>query len=241
MLESIEGRRGMVRFKPPLPAIEGLFGKPTVINNVISFATVPIVLERGANFLPRLWRRQFAWHASRFNLPATASVRGLSKPQWASRSARLSTTTAAAARAAKRFAPCRLEARSARTFRRSMLDTPLDYESMAARGGILGHGGIVVFDDTVDMARMARYAMEFLRYRVVREMHSVPNRLDSRHRGHRRHHQSPPGPREPRGPARSMRYDEVRLAMPARRPDSAPGFERAEIFSRRFWTDYRRR
>jgi formate dehydrogenase iron-sulfur subunit len=160
MLESIEGRRGMVRFKPPLPAIEGLFGKPTVINNVISFATVPIILERGANFY-----RDFGAGNSRGTLPI--QLAGNSK-----RPGLIETSMGATLReivhdygggtaSGRPLRAVQVGGPLGAYFPASMLDTPLDYESMAARGGILGHGGIVVFDDTVDMARMARYAMEF--------------------------------------------------------------------------------
>ena len=75
MLESLEGKRGMVRFKPPLPAIAGLFGQPTIINNVITLASVPIILDRGGDVLQRLRDRPLARHAFRSNSPATSSVR----------------------------------------------------------------------------------------------------------------------------------------------------------------------
>jgi formate dehydrogenase iron-sulfur subunit len=160
MLESIEGRRGMVRYKPPLPAIEGLFGKPTVINNVISFATVPIILERGANFY-----RDFGAGNSRGTLPI--QLAGNSK-----RPGLIETSLGVTLReivhdygggtaSGRPLRAVQVGGPLGAYFPASMLDTPLDYESMAARGGILGHGGVVVFDDTVDMARMARYAMEF--------------------------------------------------------------------------------
>jgi formate dehydrogenase iron-sulfur subunit len=160
MLESIEGRRGMVRFKPPLPAIEGLFGKPTVINNVISFATVPIILERGADFY-----RDFGAGNSRGTMPI--QLAGNSK-----RPGLIETSMGVTLReiihdygrgtaSGKPVRAVQVGGPLGAYFPASMLDTPLDYESMAARGGILGHGGIVVFDETVDMARMARYAMEF--------------------------------------------------------------------------------
>ena len=160
MLESIEGRRGMVRFKPPLPAIEGLFGKPTVINNVISFATVPIILDRGANFF-----RDFGAGNSRGTLPI--QLAGNSK-----RPGLIETSMGVTLReiihgygggtaSGKDVRAVQVGGPLGAYFPAAMLDTPLDYESMVARGGILGHGGIVVFDESVDMARMARYAMEF--------------------------------------------------------------------------------
>ncbi|HEY6417959.1 MAG TPA: NADH-ubiquinone oxidoreductase-F iron-sulfur binding region domain-containing protein [Candidatus Binataceae bacterium] len=160
MLESIEGRRGMVRFKPPLPAIEGLFGKPTVINNVISFASVPIILEKGGEF----YREAGAGNSRGtlpFQLAGNAKRPGLiEKPLGASLREIIyeyggGTATGKAVRAVQVGGPL------GAYFPAALLDTALDYESMAAHGGILGHGGIVVFDETVDMARMARYAMEF--------------------------------------------------------------------------------
>jgi formate dehydrogenase iron-sulfur subunit len=160
MLESIEGRRGMVRAKPPIPALEGLFGKPTIINNVISLATVPIIMERGAEFY-----RNFGAGNSRGTIPL--QLAGNSKnpglielPMGATLREIIydyggGTATGKPLRAVQVGGPL------GAYFPESMLDVALDYEAIAARGGILGHGGIVVFDDTADMAQMARYAMEF--------------------------------------------------------------------------------
>jgi formate dehydrogenase iron-sulfur subunit len=160
MLESIEGRRGMVRFKPPIPALEGLFGKPTLINNVVSFATVPIILERGADYFRGLGAGnsrgtipfQLAGNAKRPGLieaPMGVTLRDIIH-SWGG-----GTASGRPVRAVQVGGPL------GAYFTDSMLDVSLDFESVAARGGIIGHGGIVVFDDTVDMARMARYAMEF--------------------------------------------------------------------------------
>ena len=160
MLESLEGRRGMVRFKPPFPAQEGLFGKPTVINNVVSFATVPIIIDRGAQFF-----HDYGAGSSRgtmpFQLAGNAKSPGLIEAPMGVRLGEIvydyggGTASGAKLRAVQVGGPL------GAYFTESMLDVALDFESLAARGGILGHGGIVVFDDTVDMAQMARYAMEF--------------------------------------------------------------------------------
>ena len=160
MLESIEGRRGMVRFKPPIPAIEGLFGKPTLINNVVSFATVPIILDRGAEVF-----RDFGAGDSRGTIPFQLAG-NLKRPGLVETSMGVTlrelvheygggTASGRPVRAVQVGGPL------GAYFTEAMLDVALDFESIAARGGILGHGGIVVFDDTVDMAAMARYAMEF--------------------------------------------------------------------------------
>jgi formate dehydrogenase iron-sulfur subunit len=160
MLESIEGKRGMVRFKPPIPAIEGLFGKPTVINNVISFATIPTIMDRGADFY-----RDFGTGNSRgtipFQLAGNVKRPGLIEKPVGATLRELISDYGSGTASGKPVRAVQVGGPLGAYFLPSMLDTALDYESMAARGGILGHGGIVVFDETVDMARMARYAMEF--------------------------------------------------------------------------------
>jgi formate dehydrogenase iron-sulfur subunit len=160
MLESIEGRRGMVRFKPPLPAIEGLFGKPTVINNVVSFATVPIIIERGAEFF-----RDYGAGKSRgtipFQLAGNAKRPGLIETSMGVTLRELVYDYGGGTASGRPVRAVQVGGPLGAYFAESMLDVALDFESVAARGGIIGHGGIVVFDDTVDMARMARYAMEF--------------------------------------------------------------------------------
>jgi formate dehydrogenase iron-sulfur subunit len=160
MLESIEGRRGMVRFKPPVPAIEGLFGKPTVINNVVSFATVPIIIERGGDFF-----RDLGVGNSRgtipFQLAGNAKRPGLIETSMGVTLREIVHDYGGGTASGKPVRAVQVGGPLGAFFSNSNLDVPLDFESVAARGGILGHGGIVVFDETVDMARMARYAMEF--------------------------------------------------------------------------------
>ncbi len=160
MLESIEGRRGMVRFKPPVPAIEGLFGKPTVINNVVSFATVPIIIERGGESF-----RDFGVGNSRgtmpFQLAGNAKRPGLIETPMGVTLREIVGDYGGGTASGRPVRAVQVGGPLGAYFPESMLDVALDFESIAARGGILGHGGIVVFDETVDMARMARYAMEF--------------------------------------------------------------------------------
>jgi len=160
MLESLEGRRGQIRPKPPLPAIEGLFGKPTVINNVISLATVPVILEKGAAYY-----RDFGMGRSRgtltIQLAGNIKHGGLVEKAFGLTLRQAiydfggGTSTGRPLRAVQVGGPL------GAYFPESLLDTPLDYEAFAAQKGLVGHGGIVVFDDTVDMARQARFAMEF--------------------------------------------------------------------------------
>jgi formate dehydrogenase iron-sulfur subunit len=160
MLESLEGKRGMVRYRPPVPAVEGLFGKPTVVNNLVTFASVPIILEKGGEFY-----NEYGTGRSRGTLPVqlAGNVKrpGLIEKAFGVTLRQLvydyggGTASGRAVRAVQVGGPL------GAYLPESELDTPVDYEALAARGGLLGHGGVVVFDDTVDMAEMARYAMEF--------------------------------------------------------------------------------
>jgi formate dehydrogenase iron-sulfur subunit len=160
MLESIEGRRGMVRFKPPIPALEGLLGQPTLINNVVSFATVPIIIERGAE----VFRQNGAGNSRGtipFQLAGNAKRPGLIETSMGVTLRELVYDYGGGTASGKPVRAVQVGGPLGAYFTESMLDVALDFESIAAHGGILGHGGMVVFDDTVDMAAMARYAMEF--------------------------------------------------------------------------------
>jgi formate dehydrogenase iron-sulfur subunit len=160
MLESLEGKRGMVRFKPPVPAIAGLFGCPTVINNVVTLASVPIILERGGAFY-----KDFGMGRSRGTVPIQLAG-NVKRPGLIEKAFGISlreviydygggTASGRPLRAVQVGGPL------GAYFPESLLDLPFDYEAIAAQGGLLGHGGIVVFDDSIDLARQARYAMEF--------------------------------------------------------------------------------
>jgi formate dehydrogenase iron-sulfur subunit len=160
LLESLEGRRPQIRPKPPLPAIKGLFGQPTVVNNVISLATVPIVLEKGAKYY-----QDFGIGRSRgtltIQLAGNIKYGGLVEKAFGITLREAiydyggGTATGRPLRAVQVGGPL------GAYFPEALLDTPLDYEAFAAKRGLVGHGGIVVFDDTVDLARQARFAMEF--------------------------------------------------------------------------------
>jgi formate dehydrogenase iron-sulfur subunit len=160
LLDSLEGKRGQVRAKPPLPAHKGLFGKPTVINNVLSLATVPVVMEKGATFY-----KDFGLGRSRGTMPiqlaGNIKYPGLYETAFGLTLGQLvddiggGTATGRPVRAVQVGGPL------GAYFPRSLFDTPFDYEAFAAKDGLIGHGGIVVFDDTVDMAKQARFAMEF--------------------------------------------------------------------------------
>ncbi|MHB1231361.1 MAG: formate dehydrogenase beta subunit [Burkholderiales bacterium] len=160
LLESLEGKRGTVRFKPPLPAIEGLFGKPTVINNVISLASVPIILDKGAAFY-----RDYGMGRSRGTLPIqlTGNIKhgGLVEKAFGITLRELLYDYGGGSASGRPIRAVQVGGPLGAYLPASQFDTPIDYEAFGEIGAMLGHGGIVVFDDTVDLARMARYAMEF--------------------------------------------------------------------------------
>jgi formate dehydrogenase iron-sulfur subunit len=160
LLESLEGKRGQVRFKPPLPAIEGLFGKPTVINNVVTLATVPTILDKGAAFY-----RDYGMGRSRGTLPMQLAGNlkraGLVERAFGLTLRELIEEYGGGTASGRPVRAVQVGGPLGAYIPISQLDTPIDYEAFIAIGGMLGHGGIVVFDDSVDMAAQARYAMEF--------------------------------------------------------------------------------
>jgi len=160
LLESLEGRRGIVRAKPPLPAIEGLFGKPTVINNVITLATVPIILARGADFY-----KNFGMGRSRGTLPFQLAGNilqgGLVEKAFGLTLRELLYDFGGGSASGRPIKTVQVGGPLGAYVPESQWDIPLDYEAYAAVGAVVGHGGLVVHDDTADMSKLARYAMEF--------------------------------------------------------------------------------
>lgn len=160
LLESLEGKRGLVRFKPPLPAIEGLFGKPTVVNNVISLATVPIILDKGAQFYA-----DYGMSRSRGTLPIQLAGNikhgGLVELAFGATLRELLYDYGGGSASGRPIRAVQVGGPLGAYLPESQFDTPVDYESFSNIWAVLGHGGIVAFDDTVNMAKMARYAFEF--------------------------------------------------------------------------------
>lgn len=160
MLESLEGKAGMIRFKPPLPAHEGLFGKPTVVNNVITLASVPNILslggERYAEFGPGRSKGTLA-----FQLAGNIKRGGLVEKAFGLTLRELIEDFGGGTASGREIRAIQVGGPLGAYIPAADLDTPLDYESFAEIGAMIGHGGIVVFDDTVDMAAQARFAMEF--------------------------------------------------------------------------------
>ena len=160
MLESLEGKAGVIRYKPPLPAIEGLFGKPTVVNNVVTLGSVPLIMALGGEKYA-----EFGVGRSKgtlaFQLAGNIKRGGMVEKAFGLTLRELiedfggGTATGRPVRAVQVGGPLGAYLTA------EQLDTPLDYEAFAEIGGMIGHGGIVVFDDTVDMAAQARFAMEF--------------------------------------------------------------------------------
>jgi formate dehydrogenase iron-sulfur subunit len=160
MLESLEGRRGEVRAKPPIPAVKGLWGRPTLVNNALTLCAVPMILADGGAAYAELGTGssrgtqvfQLAGNVKQggiVELPFGVTLRQLVEEYGGG------TLSGRPVRAAQVGGPLGAYVPA------SGLDVPMDYEALAGAGAMLGHGGIVVFDDTVDMARMARFAMEF--------------------------------------------------------------------------------
>lgn len=160
LLDSIEGKRGQVRAKPPLPALSGLFGKPTVINNVLSLAAVPFILAEGAEAYAKV-----GFGRSRGTMPVqlAGNVKhgGLFEVGFGITLGELVNAIGGGTASGRPVRAVQVGGPLGAYFPPSMFDLPFDYEAFAQAGGLIGHAGITVFDDSVDMAHMARFAMEF--------------------------------------------------------------------------------
>ena len=160
MLESLEGKRGVVRAKPPLPALEGLFGKPTVINNVLTLASVPEILASGAAaYKARGVGRSLGTQV--FQLAGNIRQGGIVETAFGISLDALVNGYGAGTLSGKPIRAIQVGGPLGAYFSKDKLTISADYESMLEAGGMLGHGGIVVFDDSVNLAKQARFAMEF--------------------------------------------------------------------------------
>jgi len=160
LIAALEGRRGEVRARPPYPTSQGLFGMPTVVNNVVSLATVPVILARGATFY-----RDYGVGKSRGTLPVqlAGNLRrgGLVEVAFGPSLRELLYDFGGGSASGRPLRAVQVGGPLGAYLPESQFDTPLDYEALAGIGALLGHGGVVAFDDAVDMARMARFAMRF--------------------------------------------------------------------------------
>jgi formate dehydrogenase iron-sulfur subunit len=160
MLESLEGRRGVVRAKPPLPALEGLFGKPTVVNNVLSLGTVPAILADGAAAYAALGTGR-SRGTQVFQLAGNIARGGIFETAFGVTLGELVNDIGGGTESGRPIKAVQVGGPLGSYLPVDRFDLPMDYEAFAAVDALVGHGGIVVFDDTVDMAAQARFAMEF--------------------------------------------------------------------------------
>ncbi|MCO6060266.1 formate dehydrogenase [Pseudomonas sp. MOB-449] len=160
LLDSLEGKRGVVRAKPPLPALQGLFGLPTLVHNVLTLASVPVILARGAQFY-----RDFGMGRSLGTMPfqLAGNIRhgGLVERAFGLSLRELVEGYGGGTASGRPLKAAQVGGPLGAWVPPSQFDTPLDYEAFAAMGAMLGHGGVVVADDTLDMAHMARFALQF--------------------------------------------------------------------------------
>ncbi len=160
LLDSIEGKRGQVRAKPPLPAHVGLFGRPTVINNVLSLAAVPFIMTEGAQAYADV-----GFGRSRGTMPVQLAGNilngGLFEVGFGITLGELVNDIGGGTESGRPVRAVQVGGPLGAYFPPRMFHLPFDYEAFTAAGGLIGHAGVTVFDDTVDMARMASFAMEF--------------------------------------------------------------------------------
>ena len=160
LLNSMEGKRGVVRAKPPLPALEGFMGRPTVVNNVISLCSVPVILEKGADYY-----RDFGMGRSRGTIPIqiAGNVKhgGLYEVGFGLTLGEIVEQIGGGTATGRPIKAVQVGGPLGAYFPKELFDTPFDYEEFAKRDGLIGHAGVVVFDDTVDLMKQARFAMEF--------------------------------------------------------------------------------
>lgn len=160
LLNSLEGKRGVVRAKPPLPALEGFMGKPTVVNNVISLASVPVILEKGA-----AQYKAFGLGRSRGTIPlqiaGNVKYGGLYEIAFGLTLGEIVDKIAGGTASGRPVKAVQVGGPLGAYFPRALFDTPFGYEEFAGKDGLIGHAGLTVFDDSADMLAQARFAMEF--------------------------------------------------------------------------------
>ncbi len=160
MLESLEGKRGIVRYKPPLPAHAGLFGKPTVVNNVVTLGSVPNIVNLGGERYAQMGVNRSKGTLA-FQLAGNIKHGGLVEKSFGVTVRELIEGYGGGTASGRPVKAVQIGGPLGAYLSPEQLDTPLDYEAFSEIGAMIGHGGIVVFDDTADMAMQARFAMEF--------------------------------------------------------------------------------
>ena len=160
LLNSLEGKRGVVRAKPPLPALQGFMGRPTVVNNVISLATVPVIMEKGAAYY-----KDFGLGRSRGTIPlqiaGNVKFGGLYETAFGLTLGDIVDKIGGGTASGRPVKAVQVGGPLGAYFPRSLFDTPFGYEEFAGKDGLVGHAGLTIFDDSIDMLKMARFALEF--------------------------------------------------------------------------------
>lgn len=160
LLNSLEGKRGTVRAKPPLPALEGLFGKPTVVNNVLTLAAASTVLAEGAAFYKNYGMGRSTGTLP-FQLGGNIARGGVVELAFGQTLRSLLEDFGGGTRSGKAIKAVQVGGPLGAYVAPELWDAPLDYETYAAAGAMLGHGGVVVHDESADMRRLAEFAMQF--------------------------------------------------------------------------------
>ncbi|MFZ4964807.1 formate dehydrogenase beta subunit [Pseudomonas sp. Mn2068] len=160
LLDSLEGKRGIVRAKPPIPALQGLFGQPTLVHNVLTLASVPLILAKGAQFY-RDYGMGRSLGTMPFQLAGNIRHGGLVERAFGLTLRELVEDYGGGTASGRPLKAAQVGGPLGAWVPPGQFDTPLDYEAFAAIGAMLGHGGVVVADDSLDMARMARFALQF--------------------------------------------------------------------------------
>ena len=239
LLESLEGKRGIVRAKPPLPAISGLFGKPTVINNVISLASVPVILAKGASFYKDYGMGRSSGTLP-FQLAGNIKHGGLIEKAFGVTLRELMYDFGGGSASGRPIKAVQVGGPLGAYLPESQWDTPLDYEAYTALWAVLGHGGIVVSRRPRGHGQTGALCDEILRDRVLRQMHAVPDRRNARRGGDRQDHCKSgcrPGPAgADRVVARPVRHDAERFDVRDGRHDTLSGVVRIESLSKRLWS-----
>ncbi|MDY0177535.1 MAG: NADH-ubiquinone oxidoreductase-F iron-sulfur binding region domain-containing protein [Lentisphaeria bacterium] len=160
LLESLEGKRGLVRAKPPLPAIKGLFGQPTVMNNVLSLSAVPFIMARGGQaYADYGMGRSLGTLA--IQLAGNIKQGGLIEVAFGVTLLEILQDFGGGTFTGRPIKAVQVGGPLMAYMPEEQWHTPMDYEAFAQLGAGIGHGGVVVFDDSVDMGEQARFAMEF--------------------------------------------------------------------------------
>ncbi len=160
LLNSLEGKRGIVRAKPPLPALQGFMGRPTVVNNVISLASVPVIMDRGATFYKNFGMGR-SLGTMALQLAGNVKYGGLFETAFGLTLGEIVDDIGGGTASGRPVKAVQVGGPLGAWFPRGLFDTPFTYEDFAAKDGLIGHAGLTIADDTVDMLQMARFAMEF--------------------------------------------------------------------------------